>query len=250
MHDVIEIKTPEEIELMKQAGKLLHDVLQEVVASIEPGISTLILDKRAFQLIKDAGSRPAFLGYRGFPATLCTSINNEVVHGIPSSERVLKDGDIVSIDVGLIKRGFFADTAVTVGVGSVRPNAQKLMDVTKTALLKAIEQAREGNRLGDISSAVNAHVSENGFSVVREYSGHGIGRQLHEPPQILNYGKPGTGQRLRKGMAIAIEPMVNIGTWKTKVLGDKWTVVTADGSLSAHFEHSLAITDEGPVVLT
>lgn len=250
MDDVIELKTPQEIELMRVAGQILKSVLDAVVATIRPGVSTAELDKMAYTYIRDADALPAFLGYRGYPATLCTSINNEVVHGIPSPERVLKDGDIISLDVGLVKNGFFSDMAITVGIGEIDENSRRLIDVTRESLWKAINEARVGNRLGDVSAAVQEHVEAQGFAVVREYSGHGIGRQLHEPPQVLNYGRRGTGSRLCPGMALALEPMVNAGDWRTRLLPDRWTVVTADGSRSAHFEHTIVITDSEPLVLT
>ena len=250
MDDVVELKTPQEIEIMKDAGKVLKSVLDAVVATIHAGVSTEELDKVAYTHIRDADAIPAFLGYRGYPATLCTSINNEVVHGIPSPERILKEGDIISLDIGLVKNGFFSDTALTVGVGVIDEHSQKLIEVTRESLWKAIDTARVGNRLGDISAAVQEHVEGYGFAVVREYSGHGIGRQLHEPPQVLNYGRRGTGSRLCSGMTLAIEPMVNAGDWRTRLLPDRWTVATADGARSAHFEHTIVITDSGPLVLT
>ncbi len=250
MNEIIELKTPDEIRLMKEAGKILRDVLNEVARYVKPGVATAELDKRAYELIRAEGCTPAFLGYRGFPATLCVSINEEVVHGIPSSTRILQEGDIVSLDIGLSREGFFADKALTVGVGKIDDKSQQLINVTANALLKGIEQARVGNRIGDISAAVQAFVESHGFSVVREYSGHGIGRHLHEPPQVLNYGKPGTGHRLAEGMTLAIEPMVNIGDWHTYTLPDKWTVVTSDHLRSGHFEHTIAITNSETLILT
>jgi methionyl aminopeptidase len=250
INEIIELKTASEIDLMQQAGKILHEVLAEVLENVAPGVTTGELDNLAEARIREAGCIPAFLGYRGYPATLCTSINEEVVHGIPSPERMLLNGDILSLDVGLIKDGFFADTAATIGVGDIDDTAKRLIDVTRISLDNGIQQACVGNRLGDISHAIQEYVEKHDFSVVREYSGHGIGRQLHEPPQLLNFGKAGSGPRLCAGMAIAIEPMVNEGTWRTKVLSDKWTVTTADKKRSAHFEHTIVITESGPLVMT
>lgn len=245
----IEIKSVDELHAMQRAGQLLREVVTKITRGIRPGITTIKLDEMARTLIEKDGSRPAFLGYRDYPATICVSINEEVVHGIPSMRR-LRDGDIVSIDVGLFKDGFYADKAVTVMVGKVAPSGRRLVQVTEEALRAGINAARPNKRLGDISSAVQAHVEAAGFSVVREYTGHGIGRKIHEPPQIPNFGKAGSGPRLQAGMVLAIEPMVNIGTWKTATLDDQWTVVTADGQLSAHFEHTVAVTDKEPWVLT
>jgi len=245
----IEIKTPREIEKMREAGKLLREVFRVLEANVRPGITTGELDQIAYKLIRDAGALPAFLGYHGYPATLCTSVNEEIVHGIPG-KRILKEGDIIAIDCGLILGGFYADSAYTFPVGSVSEIAHRLIEVTRNALEAGIREMRPDNRLGTLSAAIQKVVEDAGFSVVREYTGHGIGRAMHEPPQILNFGVAGTGLRLRPGMVFAIEPMVNVGTWKTRVLDDDWTVVTADGSLSAHFEHTIAVTDEGPLVLT
>ncbi|MCD6384142.1 type I methionyl aminopeptidase [Candidatus Sumerlaeota bacterium] len=250
INEIIELKTAEEIELMKEAGQILREILDEVVRHVKAGVSTAELDKLAFELIKEAGCVPAFLGYRGYPATLCTSINEEVVHGIPSPERRLKEGDIISLDIGLAKNGFFADKAVTVGVGKIDDLSRRLLEVTEQALYIGINEARVGNRVGDISASIQEFVESHGFNVVREYSGHGIGRNLHEPPQVLNYGKRGSGPRLLSGMTIALEPMVNVGDWRTIRLPDKWTVVTADNLRSAHFEHTIAITDKEPLILT
>ncbi|MCX7624967.1 MAG: type I methionyl aminopeptidase [Candidatus Sumerlaeaceae bacterium] len=245
----IEIKSPKEIQRMSAAGKLLRAVFLELEKAIQPGITTGELDQLARRLIEDAGAIPAFLGYQGYPATLCTSVNEEIVHGIPG-RRVLRMGDIVAIDCGLILGGFYADSAYTYPVGDVTPVAARLIEVTRCALNAGINEMRPDNRLGTLSAAIQKVVEDAGFSVVREYTGHGIGRALHEPPQVLNFGTPGTGLRLRPGMVFAIEPMVNVGTWKTRVLDDDWTVVTADGSLSAHFEHTVAVTENGPLVLT
>ncbi len=245
----IEIKSVDELHAMQRAGQLLHEVVTKITRGIRPGIPTIKLDKMARTLIEKDGGRPAFLGYRDYPATICVSINEEIVHGIPSMRR-LCDGDIVSIDVGLFKDGFYADKAVTVMVGKVTPSGRRLVQVTEEALQIGINVARPNKRLGDLSAAIQAHVEAAGFSVVREYTGHGIGRKIHEPPQIPNFGKAGSGPRLQPGMVLAIEPMVNIGTWKTVTLDDQWTVVTADGKLSAHFENTVAVTDNEPWILT
>ena len=245
----IDLKSHAEIEHMRAAGVLLRQVMAEVTNRVGPGITTAELDHVARKLIRDGGGRPAFLGYRGYPATLCTSINEQVVHGIPSSRELL-DGDIVSIDCGLILHGFYSDMAATRGVGIISTEAEQLMRVTRESLEIGIAHMRPGNRLGDLSSAIQTHVESNGFSVVREYTGHGIGREMHEPPQVPNIGEPDKGTRMKPGLVLAIEPMVNVGTWKTRVLDDNWTVVTADGSLSAHFEHTIAVTEEGPFILT
>ncbi len=245
----IEIKSVDELHVMQRAGQLLCEVVTKITRGMQPGIPTIKLDEMARALIEKDGGRPAFLGYRDYPATICVSINEEVVHGIPSMRR-LRDGDIVSIDAGLFKDGFYADKAVTVMIGKVTPSGRRLVQVTEEALRIGINLARPNKRLGDLSAAIQAHVEAAGFSVVREYTGHGIGRKIHEPPQIPNFGKAGSGPRLQPGMVLAIEPMVNIGTWETVTLDDQWTVVTADGQLSAHFEHTVAVTDNEPWILT
>jgi methionyl aminopeptidase len=245
----VELKTSAEIQKMRTAGILLRQVFNEVAAMVAPGVTTADLDRKARRLIEDAGARPAFLGYNGFPGTLCTSVNEEVVHGIPS-DRELLDGDIVSVDCGLVLQGFYSDTATTFPVGEISPKARKLLQVTEESLHKAIEQMHVGTRVGTVCHAVQKHAESHGFSIVRDYTGHGIGRAMHEPPQVPNFGRPDTGFKLQAGLVIAVEPMVNIGTWQTVTLDDNWTVVTADDSLSAHFEHTIAITDEGPVILT
>jgi len=245
----IELKSSDEVKKLREAGKLLATIVNKLIQQIKPGVITKSLDTIAYQLILESNAQPSFLGYRGFPATLCTSINEEIVHGIPS-ERKLKSGDLLSLDMGLSKDGFYSDMAVTVPVGDVREDSIKLIEVTQKALHIGIENMCLGNRLGDISSSIQRYVESFGYSVVREYSGHGIGRLMHEPPQVLNYGKSGTGPRLKVGMVFAIEPMVNEGDWKTKVLDDEWTVVTLDGSRSAHFEHTVALTENGPEILT
>jgi len=246
---MIHIKTKKQIETMRKANRIVARTLEILRENIRPGITTLELDQIAEREIRSNGAVPAFLGYRGYPASLCASINEEVVHGIPGS-RVIKTGDVVSMDLGTFYEGFCGDSARTVAVGEVPERTQQLMTVTKEALEHGIEAMRVGNRLYDISAAIQRHVEANGFSVVRQFVGHGIGREMHEDPQIPNYGKPGTGVRLKAGMVFAIEPMVNMGGWEVKVLDDDWTVVTLDGSLSAHFEHSVAITSDGPDILS
>jgi methionyl aminopeptidase len=244
------LKSLQEIEHIRKAGLVVADVLMEIRQMVKPGVSTLELDAFAEQRIRSAGAKPAFKGYRGYPRTLCTSVNEQVIHGIPSKDVVLKAGDLLSIDVGALVNGFYGDAAVTVPVGDIRPEAERLVRVTEEALSRGIAEARPGNRLYDISSAIQRHVETNGFSVVREFVGHGIGRSLHEDPQVPNFGERGRGPRIQSGMVLAIEPMVNAGGSKTLVLEDQWTAVTADGSLSAHFEHTIAVLDDGPKVLT
>jgi methionyl aminopeptidase len=234
---------------MRRAGGVVAEVLEVLKGKVRPGVTTLDLEKIAEEETLKRKASPAFKGYRGYPFCLCTSVNNEVVHGMPS-RKVLKEGDILSIDYGAFVEGFYGDAAVTVPVGRISEEAARLVRVTEESLGKAIEAAREGNRLLDISSAVQSHVEPHGFSVVREFVGHGIGRELHEPPQVPNFGIPGRGVRLKAGMVLAIEPMINSGGWAVKVLEDGWTAVTADGKLSAHFEHTVAITPDGPRVLT
>lgn len=234
---------------MRRAGAVVAEVLEVLKGKVRPGVTTLDLEKIAEEETIKRKASPAFKGYRGYPFCLCASVNNEVVHGMPS-KKVLKEGDILSIDYGAFVEGFYGDAAVTVPVGKISEEAARLVRVTEESLGKAIEAAREGNRLLDISAAVQSHVEPQGFSVVREFVGHGIGRELHEPPQVPNFGIPGRGVRLKAGMVLAIEPMINAGGWAVKVLEDGWTAVTADGKLSAHFEHTVAITPEGPLVLT
>jgi methionyl aminopeptidase len=235
---------------MRTANRLVSEVLVQLEAAVAPGVTTADLDRMAERLVRDGGGVPAFKGYRGYPATLCTSVNQEVVHGIPSAARVLKNGDVVSLDMGVKMDGFFGDAAVTVAVGAVDDRTMTLLRVTRESLEKAIEQVQVGNRLSDISHAVQRWVEAHGFSIVREFVGHGIGEQLHEEPQIPNYGAPGRGPRLAPGMVLAIEPMVAAGKPETRVLGDGWTAVTRDGSVAAHFEHTVAVAEGGPVVLT
>jgi methionyl aminopeptidase len=228
---------------------LLETVFAEIIPMVAPGVTTADLDRRATDLILEGGAKPAFPEVRNYPATLCTSINEEVVHGIPS-DRVLKEGDIISVDCGLSRDGFYADKAVTLPVGAIEPETQQLLEVTRAALEAAIEQTREGARLGDVSAAIQRVAEGAGMSVVRDYTGHGIGRRLHEPPQISNRGTPGRGPKLRRGMVLAIEPMVNLGTWQVETLEDNWTVVTLDRRLSAHFEQTVAVGREKGDVLT
>jgi methionyl aminopeptidase len=247
---VIILKSPAEIDKMRRAGRIVAATRQKVVDAVRPGITTEQLDRVAEEHIAAAGATPNFKGYRGFPATICASINEQVVHGIPG-KRVLKEGDLVSLDFGAIWETYHADSAITVFCGEPPSNeAEKLVRVTEESLQAGISQVQEGKRLSDIGHAVQQVVEGAGFSVVREYVGHGIGQSLHEDPQIPNYGDPGRGPSLRPGMVLAIEPMVNLGGWETRVLGDQWTVVTADGGLSAHFEHTVALTEDGPEVLT
>ena len=247
---MIILKSPAEIDKMRRAGRIVAATRQKVVDAVRPGITTEQLDRVAEEQIAAAGATPNFKGYRGFPATICASINEQVVHGIPG-KRVLKEGDLVSLDFGAIWETYHADSAITVFCGEPPSNeAEKLVRVTEESLQAGISQAQEGKRLSDIGHAVQQVVEGAGFSVVREYVGHGIGQSLHEDPQIPNYGDPGRGPSLRPGMVLAIEPMVNLGGWETRVLGDQWTVVTADGGLSAHFEHTVALTEDGPEVLT
>ena len=244
-------KSPSEIEKMRRSGHIVRQVLEAVKAEVAPGKSTMDLERVAERKIKDLGAKPAFKGYYDYPCVLCTSVNDEIVHGIPSEKRVLKKGDIVSIDCGVVLDGFYGDAAITVPVGDdVSPDLQKLLDVTRESLERGIKAAQIGNTVGDVGAAVQQVVEANGFSVVREFVGHGIGTKLHEDPQVPNYGTPGHGARLRDGMVLAIEPMVNAGRPETRLLNDKWTAVTEDGSYSAHFEHCVAVTKNGPVVLT
>lgn len=242
---MIVLKTPEEVEMMAQASKIVAEAHLVLKKEVKPGITTLFLDGIAEEFIRSHGGIPAFKGYRNYPRTLCVAVNNEVVHGIPSN-RVLKDGDIIGLDLGAIVEGFYGDGAVTVPVGDVPEQVATLMRVTEEAMMMGIEHGVVGNRLSDISHAVQQHVESHGFSVVRDFVGHGIGRELHEEPQVPNYGRPGQGPRLQVGMVLAIEPMVNVGGYHVRVLEDQWTAVTQDGSLSAHFEHTMAIQPSGP----
>jgi len=247
---VIVCRSAAELERMRDAGRLVGEVLAELAGQVAPGVTTADLDAMAETRIARAGATAAFKGYHGYPATICASINEEVIHGIPSGRRMLNEGDILSIDVGVSLNGYFGDSAITVPVGKVSEQAAALLRATEESLYKAIERARPGGRISDIGHAVQKHVEANGFSVVREFVGHGIGQRMHEEPQVPNYGEPGRGPRLAEGMVLAIEPMVNAGKPAVKVLGDGWTAITKDGSLSAHFEHTVAVTADGPWILT
>jgi methionyl aminopeptidase len=247
---VIVCRSAAELEKMRAAGRLVGEVLTELTAQVAPGVTTSALDEIAEGLIRRAGAIPAFKGYHGYPATICASINEEVIHGIPSGRRILNEGDVISIDVGASLDGYYGDSAVTLPVGPVSEEAARLLRVTEESLYKAIERVRVGGRISDIGHAVQQHVEAYGFSVVREFVGHGIGQRMHEEPQVPNYGEPGRGPRLSEGMVLAIEPMVNAGKPAVKVLADGWTAVTRDASLSAHFEHTVAVTAEGPWILT
>ncbi len=246
---LIKIKSGEEIELMRLAGRLTGEVLAEVGKSLKPGQTTREIDALAERLMREKGGEPVFLGYRGYRHATCLSVNNEIVHGIPG-ERVVKDGDIVSVDVGVRVQGYCGDSAATFAVGKISAKAEKLLRVGRESLRAAIRQARAGNHLGDISHAVEAYAEKNGFSVVRDLYGHGVGRDLHEDPLIPNWGRAGEGVELKAGMTLAIEPMLNVGDWRIKTLPDGWTVVTEDGSLSCHFEHTVLVTDGEPEILT
>lgn len=247
----IMIKTPQEIEKMRRSGQVVREILEHVRQFVKPGATTQDLENAAAEKMKELGAKPAFKGYHGYPCVLCTSVNDEVVHGIPSSTRVLKDGDIVSIDTGVIIDGYYGDSATTIAVGSKIPEkTRKLLEVTKTSLQRGIDAIKPGATLGDVGAAVQEVVEAGGFSVVRDFVGHGIGTRLHEDPQVPNYGRRGQGQKLREGMVIAIEPMVNVGRPEVQVLSDGWTAVTQDGSLSAHFEHTVAVTAQGAEILT
>jgi len=236
---------------MRRSGRIVREVLDHVRSLVKPGATTMELERAAEKKMKDLGAKPAFKGYYDYPCVLCTSVNEEIVHGIPSDKRVLNKGDIVSVDCGVVLDGYYGDAAITVPVGDeIKPELQKLLEVTEKSLYRAIEATRIGNAVGDVGAAVQEYVEANGFSVVREFVGHGIGTRLHEEPQVPNFGVRGHGARLREGMVLAIEPMVNYGKPETRVLSDKWTAVTADGSYSAHFEHCVAVTRDGPVILT
>jgi methionyl aminopeptidase len=244
-------KSEAEIEKMQRSGHAVRQVLDLLRSMVAPGVSTMDLERAAEAKVKELGATPAFKGYYDYPCVLCTSVNEEIVHGIPSERRLLQAGDIVSIDCGVVLEGYYGDAAITVGVdGSLSPELKKLLEVTETALYRAIRAVRIGNAVGDVGAAVQECVESNGFSVVREFVGHGIGTRLHEEPQVPNFGVRGQGARLREGMVLAIEPMVNSGQPGTRVLEDKWTAVTADGSCSAHFEHCVAVTTDGPLILT
>jgi methionyl aminopeptidase len=246
---MIPLKSEEELEIMRRGGQILAKIMEKMKEVVEVGVSTAEINNLAEEMILKEDATPAFKGYRGFPAAACTSINEEIVHGIPG-KRQLKDGDIIGLDIGINYKGYFTDTAITVAVGNVNARVKKLIEVTKQALSKSIKQARIDNHLSDISYAIQEYVEKYGFSVVREFVGHGIGRSLHEEPEIPNFGRPHQGPLLKNGMVLAIEPMVNMGSWESKVLDDGWTAVTKDGLVSAHFEHTVAITQNGPEILT
>ncbi|MBW2673044.1 MAG: type I methionyl aminopeptidase [Deltaproteobacteria bacterium] len=246
---MIILKSPEEVQKMGASNAIVAEVLTGLKEKVKPGITTSALNEYAEAVTQKRGAKPAFKGYGGFPFALCASLNSEVVHGFPS-DRPLEEGDIISLDFGVFYNGYYGDSAITVAVGRIPASAARLMEVTEEALYKGIEQAREGNRLGDICFAVQSHAEKAGFSVVRDYVGHGIGKDLHEDPPVPNFGVSGRGVKLRAGMVIAIEPMINEGSYGVKVKPDGWTVVTDDGSLSAHFEHTIAVTEDGPVILS
>jgi methionyl aminopeptidase len=247
---MVVLKTSRELRLMKEAGAIAAGALKAAGDAVKPGISTYELDRIAHKFIKDAGAYPTFLGYNGYPAAACISINDVVIHGIPSKKQIVKAGDIVSIDIGATFNGYVGDNAATFAAGEISPEAKRLSDTTREALYKGIEAAVAGNRLGDIGHAVQFYCEERGYSVVRSFTGHGVGTQMHEDPSVPNFGTPGRGLRLVPGMTIAIEPMINMGTHEIKQLSDGWTIKTKDGKLSAHFEHTIAITADGPVILT
>jgi methionyl aminopeptidase len=248
---MINCKSHAELEKMRRSGHIVRQVLETVRAMVAPGASTMDLEHAAEEKIRELGAKPAFKGYYDYPCVLCTSVNNEIIHGIPSEKRVLKEGDIVSIDCGVVLDGYYGDAAITVPVGQkLSPELEKLLQVTETSLKRGIQEVRLGKTVGDIGAAVQEYVEANGFSVVRDFVGHGIGTRLHEEPQVPNFGVRGHGTRLREGMVLAIEPMVNAGKPEARVLNDKWTAVTVDGSYSAHFEHCVAVTRNGPMILT
>ena len=247
---MITLKSGEEIIRMRDAGRIAAIAREIGGEYVKEGVSTAQIDREIKKCILSHGAKPSFLGYGGFPASACISVNEEIIHGIPSSGKILKNGDIVKIDVGAFYKGYHGDCAATFAVGQISEEAQRLIDVTKQSFFEGIAAIGEGKRIGDIGHAVQSYVEKNGFSVVREYIGHGIGRNLHEDPEVPNYGAPGRGQRLRTGMTLAIEPMVNVGDWHVRVLNDQWTVVTVDGKLSAHYENTVAITENGVLILT
>ncbi len=246
---MIPIKSKEEVECLKKSGRILASIVEDIKLCIKPGIRTEFIDAKAEEFIAEYHAKPAFKGYRGFPKCTCISVNEQVVHGIPG-KRIIKEGDIVSIDIGIVLNDYFSDTAFTVGIGKISENLQRLIDVTRESLFHGIEQAVIDNHLSDISFAVQNYVESQNFSVVRDFVGHGIGKALHEEPEIPNFGLPHSGPTLKEGMVLAIEPMVNMGAWHTRILDDGWTVVTEDGKPSAHFEHTVAVTRSGPQILT
>jgi methionyl aminopeptidase len=246
---VVALKSARELEIMRRSGKITAKVLADLMKAVRPGISTAELDALAEKGIRELGGVPTFKGYHGFAGSICTSVNDEVVHGIPGRQR-LREGDLLSIDIGATLEGYVSDSAVTVGVGAISRDAQRLLDVTQECLLAGIAAMQPGNHIGDIGAAVQAHAEKHGFGVVRDLVGHGVGREMHEEPQVPNYGSPGAGMELRPGLVLAIEPMITEGGYKVNILKDGWTVVTADGKLAAHFEHTIALTGEGPKILT
>ncbi len=246
----VELKSRDEIERIREASLLVHEVLEQLAQAVAPGVTIAELDRLAEARTRERGAVPAFKGYHGYPASLCISVNEEVVHGIPSPDRVLREGDIVGLDFGVVLRGFYGDAARSVPVGAVSPQAHRLLSTTREALERAVAAATPGARLGDVGAVVQGLVESRGYSVVRDFVGHGIGRRLHEPPQVPNFGVAGTGMRLRPGLVLALEPMVNAGGPEVVTLQDGWTAVTADGSLSAHFEHTVAVTEGGPEILS
>lgn len=247
---MINLKTHEQLNAMREAGRITGEALLLAEEAVKPGVSTKHIDDIIRHYIERSGAKPSFLGLYGFPGSACISINEQVIHGIPSEDVILREGDIVKIDTGAFIRGFHGDSARTIGCGAISEEAKKLIEVTKDSFFKAVEQVKEGNRIGDIGYAVESYVNGFGYSAVRDFVGHGIGRALHEDPEVPNYGKAGRGPRLQNGMVIAIEPMINAGTYKVEMLADGWTVVTADRSLSAHYEHTVALTEEGAELLT
>jgi methionyl aminopeptidase len=248
--DRIALRTEKELARIRDAGRVVYEVLEALTRAAVPGVTTLALDRLAAERTRALGAVPAFLGYHGYPACLCVSVNDQVIHGIPSPTRTLAEGDLVGLDYGVVLNGWYADSARTVAVGKVHAEAARLLAVTRGALARAIAAARSGGRLGDVGAAVQTFVEEQGFSVVRDFVGHGIGRRLHEPPQVPNYGAPGTGVELRPGTVLALEPMVNAGGPAVETMDDGWTAITQDGSWSAHFEHTVAVTENGPEILT
>ncbi len=250
MRGQVILKSPHEIELLRKANAIVMEVLLKLKEEVKPGKSTWEFEELAIELCEKKGVEPAFKGYKGYPYALCISVNEEIVHGMPKREKILKEGDIVSFDFGVVYEGYVGDAAITVGVGVISERTKKLLEVTERALCKAIDKARVGNRLGDISFAIQSTVEKEKFNVIREFVGHGVGKYLHEPPEVPNYGRPGRGINLVPGMVLAIEPMVSEGTWEVKILEDGWTAVTKDGSWAAHFEHSVAITSSGPKILS
>ena len=246
----VTVKSKHEIELMREAGRILGTVLKELEKECKPGVTTYHINKIGDEMIKSYGCIPSFYGYQGYPASICVSVNEEIVHGIPSKSRVLKDGDIVSLDAGVIYKGYHSDAARTYGVGNISDKAARLIEVTRQSFFEGIKFAKIGYRLSDISHAIQAHVEKHGFSVVRDLVGHGVGVDLHEDPQIPNYGPAGKGPRLQEGMVLAIEPMINAGRYQVKTLADGWTIVTVDGKKSAHYEHTIAITNDEPIILS